>query len=66
MQAGQYGIPQSRRRFILMASAHGYVLPKFPEPLNVFSKQGSRLNYIVDNWIYDNGTCISKYNISEL
>lgn len=60
VQAGQYGIPQSRRRFILIASASGFKLPEFPEPLNVFCKQGYHLNYVVDNWMYDNGKFINN------
>lgn len=37
LQAGHYGVPQTRRRCILMAAAPGYKLPMFPEPLHTFA-----------------------------
>ena len=36
LQAGNYGVAQTRRRCILMASAPTERLPLFPEPWNVF------------------------------
>ncbi|XP_057663832.1 DNA (cytosine-5)-methyltransferase PliMCI-like [Diorhabda carinulata] len=54
LQAGQYGIPQTRRRLILMASAPGYVLPKYPEPQHVFNKKVTHLSFSVDGDIYYN------------
>lgn len=32
LQAANYGVPQTRRRFILLASQHGVILPSFPLP----------------------------------
>ena len=32
LQAANYGVPQNRRRFILLASQHGVLLPSFPLP----------------------------------
>ncbi|CAG9855238.1 unnamed protein product [Phyllotreta striolata] len=54
LQAGQYGIPQTRRRLIIMAAAPGYVLPKFPEPQHVFSRKGTHLAFVVDGFNYSN------------
>lgn len=36
LQAGNYGLPQSRRRVIVLAAAPGQVLPRFPEPKSSF------------------------------
>ena len=36
LQAGQYGVPQTRRRIFLIAAAPGEVLPHYPEPTHVF------------------------------
>lgn len=55
LQAGHYGVPQTRRRLILMASAPGYVLPKYPEPLHVFNRRGTQLSFAVDGSRYYNG-----------
>ncbi|CAD1477928.1 unnamed protein product [Heterotrigona itama] len=52
LQAGNYGIPQTRRRLIILAAAPGEVLPKYPEPIHVFSKRACRLSVIVDNKKY--------------
>ncbi|XP_050512373.1 DNA (cytosine-5)-methyltransferase PliMCI [Diabrotica virgifera virgifera] len=54
LQAGQYGVPQTRRRLILIAAAPGNVLPKYPEPLHVFSKKGTHLTFNVDGYSYYN------------
>ena len=32
-----HGVPQTRRRFILLAAAPGYTLPSYPEPLHIFT-----------------------------
>lgn len=37
MQAGNFGVAQTRRRCILLAAAPGETLPLFPEPLHVFN-----------------------------
>ena len=36
LQAGHYGVPQSRQRVIIMACKSGKTLPLYPEPLHVF------------------------------
>lgn len=55
VQAGSYGVPQTRRRMILIAAAPGEILPKFPEPTHVFSKRCCSLTIMIDN---------KKYNIN--
>ncbi|XP_066253971.1 DNA (cytosine-5)-methyltransferase PliMCI-like [Euwallacea similis] len=55
LQAGHYGVPQTRRRLILMAAAPGYVLPRYPEPEHVFNKRGTQLSFVVDDYKYSNG-----------
>ncbi|KZC09572.1 PREDICTED: DNA (cytosine-5)-methyltransferase PliMCI-like [Dufourea novaeangliae] len=52
LQAGNYGIPQTRRRLIILAAAPGETLPKYPEPTHVFSKRACQLSVIVDNKKY--------------
>jgi DNA (cytosine-5)-methyltransferase 1 len=37
LQAGHYGVPQSRKRLIIIAAAQGEPLPLFPEPTYVFA-----------------------------
>ncbi|KAL1416043.1 hypothetical protein MTO96_028381 [Rhipicephalus appendiculatus] len=46
LQAGNYGLPQSRLRVIIMAAAPGQVLPRFPEPKSSFRsrEQASTIN----------------------
>lgn len=44
LQAGNFGVAQTRRRCILFAAAPGETLPLFPEPLNVFAKQCLTVN----------------------
>ncbi|KAG0264782.1 hypothetical protein BGZ95_003523, partial [Linnemannia exigua] len=36
LQAGHYGVPQSRYRFFVWAAKIGYTLPTFPLPMTVF------------------------------
>lgn len=38
LQAGAYGVPQTRRRTVIIAAAPGFVLPRQPAPLNAFYK----------------------------
>jgi DNA (cytosine-5)-methyltransferase 1 len=45
LQAGNYGVPQTRRRCILMAAAPDQTLPTYPEPKHVFAK--TSLNVVV-------------------
>lgn len=44
LQAGNYGVPQTRRRAIIIAAALGEVLPNFPEPTHTFTLRGASLN----------------------
>ncbi|XP_043507435.1 DNA (cytosine-5)-methyltransferase 1-like isoform X1 [Frieseomelitta varia] len=37
LQAGSYGIPQIRRRLIILAAAPGQILPKYPKPIHTFN-----------------------------
>ncbi|XP_017882042.1 DNA (cytosine-5)-methyltransferase PliMCI-like [Ceratina calcarata] len=52
LQAGNYGVPQTRRRLIILAAAPGEVLPKYPEPTHVFNKRAGQLSVMVDNKKY--------------
>ena len=38
LQAGNFGVPQTRRRVIILAAAPGEELPLLPEPKHVFTK----------------------------
>jgi len=44
LQAGNFGVPQTRRRLFIMAAAPGENLPFYPEPIHVFNKRSSSLN----------------------
>lgn len=48
LQAGQYGVPQTRRRLIVLAAAPGRALPHYPEPTHVFSRRACSLATTVD------------------
>ena len=50
LQAGNFGVAQTRRRCILFAAAPGESLPYFPEPVNVFAKQCLTVN--INNKVY--------------
>ncbi|XP_051164166.1 DNA (cytosine-5)-methyltransferase PliMCI-like [Leptopilina boulardi] len=52
LQAGNYGVPQTRRRLFIIAAATGEILPNFPEPRHCFSKRGCQLTSLVDNKKY--------------
>ncbi|XP_076281112.1 DNA (cytosine-5)-methyltransferase PliMCI [Lasioglossum baleicum] len=52
LQAGNYGIPQTRRRLIILAAAPGETLPNYPEPTHVFNKRACQLSVVVDNKKY--------------
>jgi len=52
LQAGQFGVAQTRRRAILLAAAPGEVLPLYPEPTHVFSPTACSLNVQVDGIRY--------------
>ena len=47
LQAGSYGVPQSRRRIFIMGAAPGNTLPNFPEPTHVFSKRQCQLTVTI-------------------
>uniref|UniRef100_F7GG75 DNA (cytosine-5)-methyltransferase n=1 Tax=Monodelphis domestica TaxID=13616 RepID=F7GG75_MONDO len=49
LQAGQYGVAQTRRRAIILAAAPGEKLPMFPEPLHVFAPRACQLSVVVDD-----------------
>lgn len=51
LQAGNYGVPQTRRRMIILAAAPEEILPKYPEPMHVFNNRGW-LHVVVDNKKY--------------
>ncbi|CAN7989273.1 unnamed protein product, partial [Ixodes hexagonus] len=38
LQAGSYGLPQDRKRLVILAAAPGELLPKFPEPKTSFHR----------------------------
>nr|CAB3239240.1 DNA (cytosine-5)-methyltransferase 1 [Phallusia mammillata] len=44
LQAGHYGVAQTRRRAIILAAAPGEQLPLYPEPLHTFSTRGGSLS----------------------
>ncbi|XP_013164301.1 PREDICTED: DNA (cytosine-5)-methyltransferase 1-like [Papilio xuthus] len=48
LQAGNYGVPQTRRRLIILAAAPGYKLPMYPEPTHVFSRRACSLTATID------------------
>ena len=52
LQAGQYGVSQTRRRAILLAAAPGQVLPLYPEPRHVFSARACSLGVTVNDVQY--------------
>ncbi|KAK1128077.1 hypothetical protein K0M31_003562 [Melipona bicolor] len=43
LQAGSYGVPQNRRRVIILAAAPGQILPKYPKPIHTFYDRNMRL-----------------------
>lgn len=44
MQAGRYGVPQSRERVIILASRGDIPLPDYPLPTHTFSRRATRKN----------------------
>ncbi|CAB3236806.1 unnamed protein product [Arctia plantaginis] len=48
LQAGNYGVPQTRRRLIIFAAAPGFSLPLYPEPTHVFSRRACSLTTTID------------------
>ncbi|KAG8181044.1 hypothetical protein JTE90_024790 [Oedothorax gibbosus] len=49
LQAGSYGVPQTRRRAIILAAAPGEILPRYPEPSHVFSPRACSLTVGIDD-----------------
>lgn len=49
LQAGNYGVAQTRRRAIILAAAPGEKLPYYPEPTHAFSPRACQLSVVVDN-----------------
>ena len=52
LQAGQFGVAQTRRRAIILAAAPGETLPLYPEPRHVFSPQACSLSVQIDEVRY--------------
>lgn len=52
LQAGQFGVAQTRRRAILLAAAPGETLPLYPEPRYVFSPQACHLSVEIEDRKY--------------
>lgn len=55
LQAGNFGLPQNRRRLFILAAAPGTPLPAFPEPTHAFSKRALQLNVTVENKKFTTG-----------
>ncbi|XP_045531991.1 DNA (cytosine-5)-methyltransferase 1-like [Pieris brassicae] len=76
LQAGSYGVPQTRRRLIIFAAAPGCKLPLFPEPTNVFSGSACFLTSTIDGKTFESNikwclsaprrTCIIRDAMSDL
>jgi DNA (cytosine-5)-methyltransferase 1 len=60
LQAGCYGVAQTRRRMILMAAAPGEILPMYPEPTHTFCPKALSLSVTIDQRRYE--SCISRMN----
>ncbi|KAI8508772.1 DNA (cytosine-5)-methyltransferase 1 [Branchiostoma belcheri] len=56
LQAGNYGVAQTRRRAIILAAAPGEKLPMYPEPQHVFSPRACQLSVMVDEKKYNSNT----------
>ncbi|XP_045784072.1 DNA (cytosine-5)-methyltransferase PliMCI-like [Maniola jurtina] len=52
LQAGYYGVPQTRRRLFILAAAPGQRLPLFPESTHVFSQRTGSLNVMIDKKLF--------------
>ncbi|KAK7495817.1 hypothetical protein BaRGS_00013037, partial [Batillaria attramentaria] len=57
LQAGSYGVAQTRRRAIIIAAAPGEKLPKFPEPMHTFAPRAMQTSVVVEDKKYN---CISR------
>ena len=56
LQAGSYGVPQTRRRAIILAAAPGQILPQYPEPLHAFSPRACTTSVVIDERKYTSNT----------
>lgn len=52
LQAGHFGVSQTRRRAVVVAAAPGEILPSYPEPWTVFLPRTSQLNVTIDKKTY--------------
>ncbi|RUS91723.1 hypothetical protein EGW08_000549 [Elysia chlorotica] len=52
LQAGSYGVAQTRRRAIILAAAPGEKLPYYPEPMHAFAPRAMQLSVVVDERKY--------------
>ncbi|CAK1554784.1 unnamed protein product [Leptosia nina] len=52
LQAGNFGVPQTRRRLIIYGAAPGFKLPLYPEPTNTFNKRACNLSVAIDRKIF--------------
>jgi len=50
LQAGSYGVPQTRRRSVILAAAPGEALPAYPEPTHTFTRVGTQINVNVNGY----------------
>nr|AFV53350.1 DNA (cytosine-5-)-methyltransferase 1 [Pleurobrachia bachei] len=64
LQAGSYGVAQTRRRAFILAAAPGEILPQFPEPRHVFSHAGMSLSLTVDGKRF--GSHITRFTSAPL
>ena len=51
IQAGEYGVPQNRRRLFIMAARMSVMLPDFPSPTHVFAGKHCNCSIKVDGKI---------------
>ncbi|XP_023248087.1 DNA (cytosine-5)-methyltransferase PliMCI [Copidosoma floridanum] len=52
MQVGNFGVPQNRKRSVILGAAPGYKLPSYPKNLHVFPKSMCQFHVIVDDKKY--------------
>lgn len=52
LQAGCYGVAQTRRRAFIIACAPGEILPQYPEPQHVFSPNAMQLKVVIEGQQY--------------
>ncbi|RWS05273.1 DNA (cytosine-5)-methyltransferase 1-like protein [Dinothrombium tinctorium] len=62
LQAGNFGLPQSRRRAIIIAASPHRKLPALPKPLHVFSQRLCQLSFVIDGKRYSSSRdCKTAY-----